>query len=113
MRRRSLILLFTVGLLLASGSTFVLAEEGVKGRDPTVLQEVADLKTQLNSGLKCRRPEEFAFIDQIVLMVNNLQLSEELVKSTFLWARRKKPYPFIYFERAIRERAAEGGVVIP
>src|SRR5688500_4057072 len=101
MRRRLLVLLPSVLTLLASRSTCLLADDTLTGRDATVLQEVADLKSQLNAGLKCRRPEEFEFIVVVVQMVENLQLSEELVKSTFLWARRKKPYPFIYFERAL------------
>ncbi len=75
--------------------------------------EVADLKDQLKNGLQARRPEEHAFIDRVVQMVRNDDLPMDLVKSTFQWARKsKKPYPFPYFERALRLRAAEIGIEI-
>jgi len=105
-----------IGLLISAGiGSAAAADEPEPGVlfDPLALQDIADLKTQLNSGLRCRRPEEFEFVNLVVQLVDNLQLSEELVKGTFQWARKKKPYPFPYFERALRERAAEGGVAIP
>ena len=98
-----------IQLALALAPGFYLANNAPPARG----QDVADLKTQLNSGLKCRRDVEFAFVSQIVQMTNNGDLSVELVKGTFQWARRKKPYPFPYFYRAIRERAAKEGVTIP
>jgi hypothetical protein len=81
--------------------------------DQAAQGDVADLRTQLKSGLKCRRDVEFAFVELVAQMVDSGQLSVELVKGTFQWARRKRPYPFPYFERAMRERAAAAGVVIP
>ncbi len=75
--------------------------------------EVADLKDQLKSGLFVRRPEEHAFIDRVVRMVEQERLPVDLVKSVFQWARKqKKRYPFPYFERALRLRAAELGLSI-
>ena len=69
-----------------------------------------DLKQQLEKGLFARRPEEFAFISRVIVMVNNNQISRELVESTFLWARKKRPYPFVYFQRGLKVRAARVGV---
>jgi hypothetical protein len=81
-----------------------------------VAKEVADLKQQLEKGLRARRPEEFKFVDLIVKMVGKDTLPLSLVKSTFLWAKKKgltTPYPFPYFERALRVRAAKQGIKIP
>lgn len=108
-RRMVLLAALVPGWLIARLS----ASEPEAGLEPEIGQDIADLKTQLNSGLRCRRDIEFQFIDLIVQMTNNGQLSVELVKGTFQWARKKKPYPFPYFERAIRARAAEDGVTIP
>ncbi len=71
-----------------------------------------DLKQQLEKGLRARRPEEFAFIDRVVIMVYQGQLSRSLVNSTFDWARRKRPYPFVYFQRGLIVRAARMGVTV-
>ena len=73
---------------------------------------VADLQTQLQSGLRARLPQEFAFIRRVVAMVKADQLPLDLVMSAFQWARHKKPYPFPYFERALRTRAAKLGIKI-
>ncbi len=82
---------------------------------PAAGVEVANLQQQLESGLKARRPEEFAFIQMVVTKVANNQLPLDLVKSTFLWARKNpdaKEYPFVYFERGLRERAKKLGITI-
>src|SRR5688500_10871699 len=74
----------------------------------TIEANVADLKQQLESGLKARRPEEFEFIEKVVTMVGNDTLPLDLVMSTFLWTRKNpkaREYPFVYFQRALRERA--------
>ena len=64
-------------------------------------------------GLKARRPREFAFIALVVKMVDEGVLPLSLVQSTFDWARRKEPYPMVYFERALRIRADRKGIQIP
>jgi hypothetical protein len=73
---------------------------------------VANLKVQLQAGLKARLPGEFAFIDRVVAMVEQKKLPFDLVQSTFMWARVKKPYPFPYFENGLRTRAAKQGIEI-
>jgi hypothetical protein len=70
------------------------------------------LKQQLQIGLLARTPDEQAFVDEVVSMVNSGELPLSLVQSTFLWARRHKPYPMQYFERALRVRANELGISI-
>ena len=77
--------------------------------------QVAELRDQLEKGLKARRPEEFQFLNRVISMVENQTLPLELVKSTFQWARERaknKRYPFPYFERALRLRAAQLGIEI-
>ena len=74
--------------------------------------QVADLKQQLEAGLRIQRPQDFAFIDRIVVMVEHKQLPLDMVKSTFACARKKEPYPFVYFERGLRARAAKRGIGI-
>jgi hypothetical protein len=69
-----------------------------------------NFKQQLEQGLYARRPEEFAFIARVVRMVELNQLSRLLVDSTFQWARKKRPYPYVYFERGLKVRAARLGI---
>lgn len=104
MRRRSVLLLlvaFLSGMAIADslGQQF---HDGVQ----------VDLKRQLETGLYARRPEESAYIARVVRMVDRRQLPEELVISTFAWARKKRPYPLVYFERALRHRARKIGIVV-
>jgi hypothetical protein len=72
----------------------------------------ANLEETLEAGLQARRPEEFAFLRRVVTMVEQRQLPEELVRSTFAWARRKRPYPFPFFERGLKLRAARIGITV-
>lgn len=70
----------------------------------------ADLQQTLVFGLRPRTPNEEAFVTLVVTKVQLKQLPLELVIATFRWAQPKKPYPFPYFERAMRERARLIGV---
>jgi len=72
--------------------------------------EVAELQDQLESGLKARRPAEFAFIQRVVTLVEQGRLPVPLVVSTYRWAESKYKQPFPYFVRALRIRAARIGV---
>lgn len=74
--------------------------------------QVADLREQLKDGLRARLPAEFEFVDHVVALVDDGTLPLELVKSTFAWARKKYHYPFPYFERGLRLRAARQGIQI-
>lgn len=73
---------------------------------------VPTLKQQLQAGLLARTPHEQAFVDEVVAMVDSGDLPLSLVQSTFLWARRHRPYPMQYFERALRVRAHDLGINI-
>ncbi len=68
------------------------------------------LKDELSKGLKARRPEEFAFVNHVVSLVDHGHLSRDLVEGTFLWARGKPAHQFQYFEMALKERAKKAGI---
>jgi hypothetical protein len=72
--------------------------------------DISELKEQLTFGLRARTRHDFQFVDLVVAKVRARELPLEMVESTFLWARRKQPYPFPYFERALRIRAAEADI---
>jgi hypothetical protein len=69
-----------------------------------------DLKTTLEKGLRARRPVEFAFIASVVQMVDDGTLPQSIVQTSFLWARKKRPYPFPYFRQSLRVQAQAMGV---
>jgi hypothetical protein len=74
--------------------------------------EVGDLKEQLESGLRPRSPAEFAYVQRVVELTRENKLPLKLVKVTFNWARRKRPYPFPYFQRALTIELAKRGIRI-
>jgi len=75
--------------------------------------KIANLKDQLEKGLRVRRPLEFAYVDYIHGLVQTGDLPVQLVLETFHWSRRQDPHvPFPYFQRAIRLRAARAGITI-
>ncbi len=102
-----LVLVFS---LIAICLGFVLA-------DPTTAQVVTNgsavtvtLREQLEFGLLARTPDERAFVNKVVALVNDGTLPQSLVQSTFLWARYKKPYPMPFFQQALKLRAQSVGI---
>ncbi|WP_145097281.1 hypothetical protein [Anatilimnocola aggregata] len=76
-------------------------------------QQPITLADRLNAGLKCRRPEEFAFVEAVVLLVDQKKLTTELVLGTYRWAAEQRPdFPFYYFQYGLRRRAAAIGVTV-
>ena len=55
-------------------------------------------------------PEEFAFVTLVVERVEQGELPRGMVDRAFIWARRKQPYPFPYFQRGLRQLAAREGI---
>lgn len=87
-------------------------------------QEQATLNEMLRSVLKCRRPEEFAYVNLITAKVNSGELPIALVLSMMKWAaersrqevqnhHRNTDIPFPYFQQGMRLRAAQIGVSLP
>jgi hypothetical protein len=71
----------------------------------------ADFHETLKFGLKCRLPSEFAFVDLVVLKVDQGLLPKDLVLSQFNWSREQSAkIPFPYFQFGMRKRAAALGV---
>jgi hypothetical protein len=100
-----------------------LAAIGLKQR-ALADQEEPTLNELLRSVLKCRRPQEFAYVDLVTQKVDQGQLPVPLVLSMMKWARkraaeemeagrRKTDIPFPYFQEGLRRRAAEIGVDLP
>ena len=72
-----------------------------------------NLKTQLQKGLKARRPVEFQYIDQIVELVDKGKLPRKLVVTTYLAAQRQPRRELQYFQLALEARARGLHVKLP
>ena len=95
-------------LTLAAGlACRQLAAADAKLNGPSV-----DLKTMLEKGLRVKRPADFQFIAHVVRRVDDGTLPSSLVKSSFLWSRNKRPYPFVYFQRSLEQQAKKRGIAI-
>jgi hypothetical protein len=104
MRRRDW--LVSVALLLSGiGYRVTRADSPVAPGGPT-------LKTTLEKGLKARRPVEFEFIANVVSLVDNGTLPKSVVETSFLFARDKQPWPYPYFERALKLNAQKLGITL-
>jgi hypothetical protein len=87
-------------------------------------EQQATLNELLRSKLKCRRPQEFAYINLVTQKVDAGVLPVALVLSMMKWAmkraaeekeagRRTTDIPFPYFQEGLHRRAAEIGVDLP
>ena len=87
-------------------------------------EQQATLNELLRSVLKCRRPEEFAYVNLVAAKVDAGELPQAMVLSMMQWARkrsrqeveahrRKADIPFPYFQQGLKLRAAEIGVDLP
>ena len=94
-----------VSTIAAETSTSATANRGENFRGPS-------LRERLEKGLKARRPKEFAFIATVATRVEEGTLPRSLVDATFFWARNKRPYPYPYFEEALKQRAKKLGLAI-
>ena len=72
----------------------------------------SDLEKVLAAGLKCRRPEDFAYVKLVAERVHNGTLPRSLVESSFFWARQQPQYPIISFQYSLRARAKKLGITI-
>jgi hypothetical protein len=69
--------------------------------------------SQLNMGLKARRPVEFDYIKQVVCLVDQGLLPKTLVDTTFVWAYKKPTRRLQYFQFALQARANQLGYPTP
>ena len=72
-----------------------------------------DLKTQLQKGLRARRPVEFEYINEIIALVEKGELPRPLVTTTFVWARKQPTRQLQYFQFALQTRAKGLDVTLP
>jgi hypothetical protein len=72
-----------------------------------------DLRTQLQKGLKARRPVEFEYIDQIIELVEEGKLPRKLVVTTYLAAQQQSRRQLQYFQLALAARARGLDVKLP
>jgi hypothetical protein len=109
MIRRSLSLSFVGALVSAATLLAASPPPSINGGGVTKL----DLKSQLEKGLKARRPVEFAYIAQIIDLVEAGELPQSLVTSTFIWARQRPTRQLQYFQFALAARAKGLNVQLP
>ncbi|QDU96203.1 hypothetical protein [Lignipirellula cremea] len=98
--------------LAVTGSSAALTAAPAAAQSVGVGAEVADLRDQLMNGLRVARPEDRAFIERVVQLVDQGTLPRPLVVSTFIWARKKYQYQAQYFEQGLRFRASQQGISI-
>ncbi|MBI3838170.1 MAG: hypothetical protein HY288_09600 [Planctomycetia bacterium] len=72
-----------------------------------------DLQSQLEKGLKARRPVEFAYIRQVVGLIESGKLPRSVVISTFGRARQKPDRKLQYFQFALQARTKGLGIQLP
>lgn len=70
----------------------------------------ASLKETLVYGLRPRTPADKEFIELVVARVEAKTLPLELVISTYRWALGRRPYPYPFFERGLKQRAKQRGI---
>jgi hypothetical protein len=64
----------------------------------------------MKAALRTAEPEEDGFIDYVIRRVNKGTLPQDMVESTFLWARKKPRHKFQYFKEALIVRAKDAGI---
>ena len=70
--------------------------------------DAATLKHTLQVG----RPEDKAFIDRVVAMINAGDLPRSIVEKCYLWARKKRKHKFHYFKWALISLAAKINITV-
>lgn len=97
--------------LLLAIPLFVNAASTVRADEPPTVGKRTALEDRLTTGLRARRPEEFAFIEEVAHLVRTGRLPAKVVDSTYLWAiQRQQKYPYPLFERALRIQAERLGI---
>jgi len=100
----------TFKAILVAISILATPAVGIGAEQPNATKAVS-LEDRLKTGLRARRPEEFAFIEDVVSLVQRGELPGKIVDSTFIWAiQHQRKYPFPAFERALRVQADKIGV---
>ena len=101
--------------MLAAGTGIVGGAASLRGQSTFGVSRTPSLRTRLETGLRARRPQEFAFIDLVVDLVNLRVLPRRIVDVSFLWARRRADergvrYPMPYFQFAVTTLASRAKI---
>ena len=101
--------LFLLAICLALASRPAFAQQTFE-KPPLRPGQMIELLEALETGLRARLPSEFAYLEEVVAAVQAGRLPEVLVRSTFIYARKKPRHPIRYFDRALRIRADRQGI---
>jgi hypothetical protein len=111
LRRRTLLNRLLLGCLAVLGIARIAAAADPPASGDGGLKASFDLKKQLETGLKARRPSDFTYIQSIVDKVDNGTLPRKLVDNAFLYARNQgSRAPIVHFQFALKELAKKAGV---
>jgi hypothetical protein len=64
----------------------------------------------MRAALQTAAPEENGFIDMVLAKMNMGILPQDLVQTTFVWAKRKPVHKFMYFKQGLILRAQAAGI---
>jgi hypothetical protein len=64
----------------------------------------------MKAALRTAAPEEDGFIDHVLRKVKRGVLPQDLVESTFIWAKEKPVHKFQYFKQGLIVRAQAAGI---
>jgi hypothetical protein len=119
----------SLGWTLVALALVAVLVEGFLTRETTAQQSTdpatnqgrkITLRDQLATGLRAFSKADFAFIDRVVVLVEQGKLPRRVVDGTFLWSRdraARRSYtrrlrPMIYFRPALMARAKRIGVAL-
>jgi len=106
---------------LMAGSFFPLVTTAQQSTNPGSNQgRQITLRDQLVTGLRAFTKSDLAFIDKVVIQVEQGKLPRRLVDSTFLWSRdraARRSYtrrlrPMVFFRPALVARTKRFGIVL-
>lgn len=76
--------------------------------------EVVRLEDQLMNGLRVVTPDQRAYVNQIVSLVNQGRIPRAMVNVVYTWALKRNPkVPLPYFQFALQALAERRGVNVP
>jgi len=106
---------------LAIESSLPLVTTAQQSSDPATSEgRKLTLRDQLVSGLRAYTKSDLAFIDKVVILVEQGKLPRRLVDSTFFWSRDRAAHrsynrrlrPMVYFRPGMVARAKRIGVTL-
>ncbi len=100
--------------LIQAGSAYGQAPDFDANQAEVSAGEVVRLEDQLMNGLRVVTPEQRAYINQIVALVNQGRLPRAMVNVVYNWAIQRNPkVPLPYFQFALHALAERRGVAVP